>query len=91
MKKIILLPLALCAFSICGCQRSSTVDTATIDALNKKIDWLMQAQSVVMSNQIALSIRMNISAASVEQNSMRFTTMEMCSRLRNNLRIAVKF
>jgi hypothetical protein len=53
MMKIILLPLALGAVLICGCQRDT--DTATIDALNKKIDWLVQSQSVVCSNESILT------------------------------------
>jgi hypothetical protein len=45
MKNIILLPLALCAVFLCGCQRSS--DTA-------KIDVLVQDQYLIASNQIVL-------------------------------------
>lgn len=50
MKTMMLLPLALCAVLMVGCQKGS--DGAKIDALTQKMDALLQEQSVLRSNQV---------------------------------------
>lgn len=54
MKKIILLPLALTAVFLCGCERNSNADKAQLDALAQKIDVVLKNQSLIRSTQTAL-------------------------------------
>jgi hypothetical protein len=50
--------LCLAALLCAGCSNSNN-DSAKIDALNKRLDWIVQSQSEIMSNQAALSARMD--------------------------------
>jgi hypothetical protein len=49
-----LFAVLLCA----GCSQPND-DKAQIDAINQKLDWLAQSQSMIISNQVALSLRMD--------------------------------
>jgi hypothetical protein len=56
MKNFIVPAWMVFTFLCGGCYRS---DTASIEELNRKVDWIMQAQSLIVSNQIDLNARIS--------------------------------
>ena len=52
MKTILLLPLVLCAVLLAGCQKSP--DGAKMESLSRKMDALLQEESLLRSDQVAM-------------------------------------
>jgi len=73
MKKIILLPLALCAVVLCGCERSA--DTAKIDSLTQKVDTLVQGEVLISSNQVILFNELGAVKTQVAELPKQFDSM----------------